>query len=70
MKTYKIPILWQSYQEYEVDAEDLQEAVTKAMKQFLSEPDDKYVDESFYIDDVIEEEYNETYSWMTLMQNL
>ena len=70
MKTYKIPILWQSCQVYEVNAENLQEAATKAMKQFLSEPDDKYIEDSFEIDSIVEEEYNETYSWLTLMENI
>jgi hypothetical protein len=69
-KTYKIPILWQSCQIYEVDAEDLQEASTKAVKQFLSEPDDKYLDDSFEIDDIVKEDYNETYSWLKLMEDL
>lgn len=70
MKTYKIPVLWQACQEYEVEAEDLQEAVTKAIKQFLSEPDDKYLEDTFDIDNIVEEEYDEVYSWLTLMENL
>lgn len=70
MKTYKIPVLWQACQEYEVEAEDLQEAVTKAIKQFLSEPDDKYLEDTFDIDNIVEEEYNEVYSWLILMENL
>ena len=58
MKTYKIPIVWQSCQIYEVDAEDLQEGIIKAMKQFLSEPDDSYLDDSFQFDeDYMDENY-------------
>jgi hypothetical protein len=60
MKTYKIPIVWQSYKYYEVEAENLQEGIIKAMKQFLSEPDDSYLDDSFQFDeDSLEESYPE-----------
>ena len=55
---YKIPIVWQSYKHYEVEAENLQEGIIKAMKQFLSEPDDSYLDDSFQFDeDYMEENY-------------
>lgn len=60
MKTYKIPIVWQSYKYYEAGAENLQEGIIKAMKQFLSEPDDSYLDDSFQFDeDSLEESYPE-----------
>lgn len=60
MKTYKIPIVWQSYKYHEVEAENLQEGIIKAMKQFLSEPDDSYLDDSFQFDeDYMEENYSE-----------
>jgi len=55
-KEYKIPITWQSYKRYKVKANDLEEAVEKALKQFLSEPDETYVDDSFDIDSILEEE--------------
>jgi len=68
MKEYSIPIYWESYKHYVVEAENLQEAVTKAVKQFLSEPDDNYISESFQIDESIDWDYpdeefdiNETY---------
>ena len=51
MKTYKIPIVWQSYKYHEVEAENLQEGIIKAMKQFLSEPDGSYLDDSFQFDE-------------------
>ena len=51
MKKYKIPIIWQSYKHYEVEAENLQEGIIKAMEQFLSEPDDSYLDDSFQFDE-------------------
>lgn len=54
---YKIPITWQSYKVYEVEAENLQEAVTKSLKQFLSEPDDNYIDDSFEIDSIVGDDY-------------
>ena len=60
MKKYKIPIVWQSYKHYEVEAENLQEGIFKAMKQFLSEPDDSYLDDSFQFDeDYMEGNYPE-----------
>lgn len=60
MKTYKIPIVWQSYKYYEVEADNLQEGIIKAMNKFLSEPDDSYLDDSFQFDeDYVEENYSE-----------
>ena len=57
MKQYSIPIIWQSYKRFDVDAETLEEAVTKALKQFFSEPCDMYLEDSFELDNVLEEEY-------------
>ena len=59
MKNYSIPIVWESYKRYEVEAENLQEAVTKSLSIFLKEPDDNYIDNSFTIDDMIAEDYQE-----------
>lgn len=59
MKNYSIPITWQSYKRVEVQAENLEEAVTKALKQFLLEPDDTYIEDSFEIDEIIYEEVPE-----------
>ena len=56
-KEYEIPIAWQSYKRYKVKANNLEEAVEKALKQFLSEPDETYVDDSFDIDSILEEEF-------------
>lgn len=60
-KTYDIPISWESYKRISVEAENLQEAVEKALKIFLHEPDDLYIDDSFKVDEVIEEETGETF---------
>ena len=57
MKTYNIPIVWQSYKRVPVQAENLEEAIKLALKQFLSEPDDLYVDDSFEIDEILGEDY-------------
>ena len=62
MKTYNIPIKWESYKRYSVQAENLQEATESALKQFLSEPDEQYLEDTFVIDSIIEEERNETYN--------
>jgi len=56
MKKYSIPIYWESYKRIEVNAENLQSAVYLALKQFLSEPDENYIDDSFNIDEIIYEE--------------
>lgn len=56
-KKYSIPIIWESYKRYDVEAENLQEAVEKALKNFLAEPDDHYIEDSFQIDDIIYDEY-------------
>lgn len=59
MKKYSIPIYWESYKRYEVEAENLQEAALKAVKEFLSEPDSWYIDDSFNIDEIVFENYSE-----------
>lgn len=59
MKTYRIPIRWESFERFEVEAENLEEAVTKALKEFLAIPDDKYIEDSFEIDSGIEEDYSD-----------
>ena len=70
MKRYNIPIRWESYTRIEVEAENLQEAVTKAIKQFLFTPDENYIDDSWEIDDIIFEEVNEIYSVSKLYNEL
>lgn len=57
MKTYEIPILWESFKTYEVEAENLQEAITKALSEFLSTPDDNYLQDSFDIDGILQDTY-------------
>jgi len=59
MKKYSIPIVWESYKRYDVEAENLQEAVTKALREFLKELDDNYIEDSFSIDDIVSDEYKE-----------
>lgn len=56
-KTYNIPIVWQSYKRIPVQAENLEEAVKLALKQFLSEPDDLYIEDSFEIDEILRDDY-------------
>lgn len=57
MKTYNIPITWESYKRYSVEADSLQEAVNKALRQFFSEPDENYIECSFNLDEIIIDEY-------------
>ena len=71
MKTYKIPIRWESYKRIEVEADNLQSAIHLALKQFLSEPDDLYLEDSFEIDNILEEEYpEEDYNLQQIYDNL
>jgi len=57
MKTYKIPIVYQSIMYVEVESYNLQNACEKALNEFLSIPDDNYLEDSFEIDSIIEDNY-------------
>jgi hypothetical protein len=70
VKNYNIPIKWESYKRISVEAENLQEATEKALKIFLDEPDDLYLDDSFEIDKFIEEETNETFDMDITIENI
>lgn len=70
MKSYSILIRWESDRRYPVEAENLQEAVEKAVKQFLSEPDDEYIDNSFEVDDIICDETGEDWDIDKLFESL
>ena len=71
MKTYRIPIRWESYKRVAVEAENLQSAIYLALKQFLSEPDELYLEDSFEIDDILEEDYpEEEYNLREIYDNL
>lgn len=71
MKNYSIPIAWQSYKRIDVEAEDLQSAVYQALKQFLSEPDETYIQDSFEIDEIIKDDYpDENYNYGEILNNL
>lgn len=62
MKEYNIPIHWESYKVYKVKANTLEDAVVNALKVFLKEPDDNYLNDSFEIDSIVDEDYpNETF---------
>jgi|GEM_PF-5442341 len=70
MKTYKIPIKWESYKRIQVEAENLQEATEKALKIFLAEPDELYLDDSFEIDKYVQEETDETFDFDLVIENI
>jgi len=61
MKTYNIPIIYQRVETINVEANNLQEAVEIALKQFLAIPDDNYLDDSFEVDTIVDD-YEEHYS--------
>jgi hypothetical protein len=70
VKNYNIPIKWESYKRISVEAENLQEATEKALKIFLDEPDELYLDDSFEIDKFVEEETNETFDMDITIENI
>jgi len=70
MKTYNIPIKWESYKRIQVEAENLQQATELALKQFLSEPDDLYLDDSFEIDKYVQEETEEQFDMDLTIENV
>jgi len=70
MKKYSIPIVWQSYKRINVEADDLNSAIILALKQFLSEPDDNYVCDSFEIDSIITDETKEDYDINFVLENI
>ena len=71
MKQYKIPIIYQSCQEIEVEADSLSAAVYQALKIFLAEPDENYLINSFEIDSIVDDEYpNEEFDIHQIMQNI
>ena len=57
-KTYSIPINWEAYKIYHVEASNLQEAVEKAIKQFFEEPDGNYIYDSADIDGIVYDNYS------------
>ncbi len=70
MKQYSIPVVWQSMKRYNVDADNLQDAVAKALIQFLEEPDYFCIEDSFEIDGEGLEDYEgETYSMEDALDN-
>ena len=70
VKNYNIPIKWESYKRISVEAKNLQEATEKALKIFLDEPDNLYLDDSFEIDKFVEEETNETFDMDITIENV
>ncbi len=57
MKEYKIPIIWESYKVYTVQANTLAEAVKESLDIFLKEPDENYIQDSFEIDNIVYDNY-------------
>jgi hypothetical protein len=58
MAHYNIPITFQSYTIFNIEADSLQEATEKAVKTFLSIPDENYLDDSYEVDETsLQENY-------------
>ena len=59
MTTYNIPVSWQVYSVFEVDASNLSEAIYKTYNEIgLNECESSYIDDSFEILDDLLEMYN------------
>lgn len=67
---YSIPIIYQRCDDFVVEADNLQEAVEKALKVFLSIPDENYLDDSFEVDTIIAENYAEEYDVEQAIQKI
>lgn len=71
MKNYKIPITWESIRYFDVDAENLEEAIKLALQQFFTIPDDDYLNDSFDIDhEGIKDNYKEDYDYNKILNEL
>lgn len=57
MSKYNIPIRWESYARISVEADNLKEACIKAVKEFLEIPDDNYINDSWELDEILDDEY-------------
>ena len=58
MPTYTIPIQWVSIKDFDVEADNLQEALQLALDNFMSIPDDNYLEDSVSFDEIgIKERY-------------
>lgn len=58
MPTYTIPIQWVSIKDFDVEADNLQEALQLAFDNFMSIPDDNYLEDSVSFDKIgIKERY-------------
>lgn len=66
MATYEIKVSYSSYEVIEVDADNLTDAVIKARDKFLNTPDERYLTDSFEVDEVVfDEDYpNEKMDWI------
>ena len=49
-KIYEIPIIQTSCKVYKIEANNLQEAIKEAEKEFFNEPDEHYIEDSYEID--------------------
>ena len=71
MKEYKIPITWESIDYFNIEAENLQEAIKLALQQFFIIPDDNYLEDSFGIDhEWISENYKEEYNYNKILNEI
>lgn len=64
MKTWRIPIVWKMYGEYEIEADTLKEAVEKAYDKKWFPENREYIDDSFIVEfgdnlEKLRDEYND-----------
>lgn len=71
MKTYRIPIIWQEIKEFEIEADNLQSALYQALKQFLESSSEGYIEDSFEVDGIIEDNYpDEEYNLNVILESI
>ena len=62
MKKWKIPVVWQMAGIVEIEADSLEEAIDLAEVDDVSLPDGSYIDDSFEVDDIGEDEIRSLYN--------
>lgn len=70
MPKYRIPIVYQRMETFEVEADSLEEAMIKSAKDFLAIPDEKYLEDSFEFDEIIYDEYKEKVNITKVFNNI
>lgn len=68
--TFKIPIIYKTSSDFDVEAETIVEAIEKALIEFYSIPDDGYMGEITIDVDYIKENYDTTFDITKIKSDL